>query len=117
MTVHCVSYVLHGKSREYWTKETAIDLLSSAWHGYWVLFRWTVAGLSEEERLRKEMSALLCMSDRQHSQLSDLIPEHSGMSNLNMDLFERILQQVSRDVFFALTIDCFPTIIVFNANL
>jgi hypothetical protein len=51
-------------------------------------------GVNEEEMIRKEMAALMCMSDRQHSQLSELMPERSGMSSSSKDLFEPTLAKV-----------------------
>lgn len=54
----------------------------------------TNIGMSEEEVTRQEMVSLLCMSDRTHSQLMDLLPENSGMTSLNRD-FESILNKVA----------------------
>ena len=52
-------------------------------------------GIGEEELVRKEMASLLCMSDRQHSQLSELMPERSGMSGNSKELFEPTLSKVT----------------------
>ncbi|XP_023241163.1 E3 ubiquitin-protein ligase ubr3-like, partial [Centruroides sculpturatus] len=54
----------------------------------------TNIGMSEEEVTRQEMVSLLCMSDRTHSQLMDLLPENSGMTSQNRD-FESILNKVA----------------------
>ena len=53
-----------------------------------------VTGISEEELVRKEMSSLLCMTDRHYSQLSELMPERSGMSGMSKELFEPTLSKV-----------------------
>ena len=53
-----------------------------------------MTGISEEELVRKEMSSLLCMSDRHYSQLSELMPERSGMSGMSKELFEPTLSKV-----------------------
>ncbi|KAK7110558.1 E3 ubiquitin-protein ligase UBR3-like [Littorina saxatilis] len=55
----------------------------------------TYLGLSEERLVRKEMAALLCMNDRQHSQLSELMPERSGMSGMSKELFEPTLSKLA----------------------
>ncbi|KAG1697720.1 E3 ubiquitin-protein ligase Ubr3 [Nymphon striatum] len=53
-------------------------------------------GMSAEEILKQEMVTLLCMSNRTHSQLMDLLPEKYGGcdSQPNRD-FESTLQQVA----------------------
>lgn len=53
-----------------------------------------MTGISEEELVRKEMSSLLCMTDRHYSQLSELMPERSGMSGMSKELFEPTLSKV-----------------------
>ncbi|XP_071802919.1 E3 ubiquitin-protein ligase ubr3-like isoform X2 [Asterias amurensis] len=54
----------------------------------------THMGASEEELLRQEMVALLCIQDRPHSQLADQIPEKTGLFNSN-EHFESILAEVA----------------------
>ncbi|GFO41996.1 E3 ubiquitin-protein ligase ubr3-like [Plakobranchus ocellatus] len=54
----------------------------------------TYLGISESDLMRKEMAALLCMSDRQHSTLMDLMPEKTGVSGLAKELFEPTLKEV-----------------------
>ncbi|KAH9489709.1 E3 ubiquitin-protein ligase ubr3 [Bulinus truncatus] len=54
----------------------------------------TYLGISEEDLIRKEMASLLCMNDRQHSTLIDLMPERTGVSGLAKELFEPTLQKV-----------------------
>ena len=55
---------------------------------YYLLF----LGLNESELDRLEMVSLLCMSDRTHSQLMELLPEKCG-SPQNKD-FDSVLAQV-----------------------
>ncbi|KAK6165726.1 hypothetical protein SNE40_022591 [Patella caerulea] len=55
----------------------------------------TYLGISEQALIREEMVALLCMSDQQHSQLLDLMPEKSGNSSRNKELFEPTLKQIA----------------------
>lgn len=50
--------------------------------------------MDERELVRLEMATLLCVGDRTHSQLSDLMPEKSGMSGLGKELFEPTLKEV-----------------------
>ncbi|GBM46721.1 E3 ubiquitin-protein ligase Ubr3 [Araneus ventricosus] len=54
----------------------------------------TNIGLSEEKVIRQEMVSLLCMNDRTHSQLMDLIPDKCGETSQNKN-FETILNQVA----------------------
>ncbi|GIY07185.1 e3 ubiquitin-protein ligase ubr3 [Caerostris darwini] len=54
----------------------------------------TNTGLTEEEVIRQEMVSLLCMNDRTHSQLMDLIPDKCGETAQNKN-FETILNQVA----------------------
>ncbi|KAF8771573.1 E3 ubiquitin-protein ligase Ubr3 like protein [Argiope bruennichi] len=54
----------------------------------------TNIGLSEEKVIRQEMVSLLCMNDRTHSQLMDLIPDKCGETSQNKN-FESILNQVA----------------------
>lgn len=54
----------------------------------------TNIGQTEEEVTRQEMVSLLCMSDRTHSQLLDLLPEKCGITSQNKD-FESILTKVA----------------------
>ncbi|GIY97038.1 e3 ubiquitin-protein ligase ubr3 [Caerostris extrusa] len=55
----------------------------------------TNTGLTEEEVIRQEMvSRFLCMNDRTHSQLMDLIPDKCGETAQNKN-FETILNQVN----------------------
>ncbi|GFV07299.1 e3 ubiquitin-protein ligase UBR3 [Trichonephila clavipes] len=51
-------------------------------------------GLTEEKVIRQEMVSLLCMNDRTHSQLMDLIPDKCGETSQNRN-FESILNQVA----------------------
>lgn len=55
----------------------------------------TYLGITEEELIRLEMASLLCMNDRQHSQLSELMPERSGMSGMGKELFEPTLKTLA----------------------
>uniref|UniRef100_A0A2C9KCF7 E3 ubiquitin-protein ligase n=1 Tax=Biomphalaria glabrata TaxID=6526 RepID=A0A2C9KCF7_BIOGL len=55
----------------------------------------TYLGISEEDLIRKEMASLLCMNDRQHSTLMDLMPERTGVSGLAKELFEPTLQKLA----------------------
>ena len=52
-------------------------------------------GIKETMLTRLEMSTLLCMADRQHSQLMDLMPEKSGMTGHGKELFDPTLKEVS----------------------
>ncbi|GFY54890.1 e3 ubiquitin-protein ligase ubr3 [Trichonephila inaurata madagascariensis] len=54
----------------------------------------TNIGLTEEKVIRQEMVSLLCMNDRTHSQLMDLIPDKCGETSQNRN-FETILNQVA----------------------
>ncbi|KAH8009625.1 hypothetical protein HPB51_018893 [Rhipicephalus microplus] len=49
--------------------------------------------MSEAEVTRQEMVSLLCMGDRTHSQLMDLLPEKCGTSAHSRD-FEAFLEEV-----------------------
>ncbi|XP_058960015.2 E3 ubiquitin-protein ligase ubr3 [Pocillopora verrucosa] len=51
-------------------------------------------GLTDQEILRKEMVAQLCMGDKTHSQLVDLIPDKPGQSHNTQD-FELILSELA----------------------
>ncbi|XP_048579140.1 E3 ubiquitin-protein ligase ubr3 isoform X3 [Nematostella vectensis] len=51
-------------------------------------------GMNSKEIIRKEMVAQLCMSDRTHSQLVDLIPDKPGQSHKVQD-FETILAELA----------------------
>lgn len=51
-------------------------------------------GIKESSLTRLEMATLLCMADRQHSQLMDLMPEKSGMTGHGKELFEPTLKEV-----------------------
>ncbi|XP_078377169.1 E3 ubiquitin-protein ligase ubr3-like isoform X1 [Oculina patagonica] len=51
-------------------------------------------GLSDQEILRQEMIAQLCMGDKTHSQLVDLIPDKPGQSHNAQD-FERTLNELA----------------------
>ncbi|RWS04809.1 E3 ubiquitin-protein ligase UBR3-like protein [Dinothrombium tinctorium] len=53
----------------------------------------TNLGMTEEEIVRQEMVTLLAMSDRTHSQLTDLLPEKCGTSQ-NKE-FESILKDIA----------------------
>ncbi|CAM1322004.1 UBR3 (predicted) [Pycnogonum litorale] len=56
----------------------------------------TNTGMTAEEVLSQEMVTLLCMSDRTHSQLMDLLPEKCGTSDLQPNRnFESTLQKVA----------------------
>ena len=52
-------------------------------------------GMDEKELTRLEMATLLFVNDRHHSQLSDLMPEKSGMTGHGKDLFEPTLKDVA----------------------
>jgi len=51
-------------------------------------------GLTEQEILRQEMVAQLCMGDKTHSQLVDLIPDKPGQSHNSQD-FEKTLSELA----------------------
>ncbi|XP_069111047.1 E3 ubiquitin-protein ligase ubr3-like [Argopecten irradians] len=55
----------------------------------------TYLGIDEKDLVRLEMSTLLCVSDRQHSQLTDLMPEKSGMIGHGTELFEPTLKELA----------------------
>lgn len=55
----------------------------------------TMLGGSEDECTREEMVSLLCMSDRKHSQLIDLLPEKSGQYGVSMANLERHMSAVA----------------------
>ncbi|BFY97084.1 hypothetical protein BsWGS_00124 [Bradybaena similaris] len=55
----------------------------------------TYLGISEKDLIRKEMASLLCMNDRQHSTLMDLMPEKTGVNGLAKELFEPTLQELA----------------------
>lgn len=55
----------------------------------------TYLGINEEDLIRKEMASLLCMNDRQHSTLMDLMPERTGVNGLAKELFEPTLQNLA----------------------
>ncbi|CAG5130488.1 unnamed protein product [Candidula unifasciata] len=55
----------------------------------------TYLGISEKDLIRKEMASLLCMNDRQHSALMDLMPEKTGVNGLSKELFEPTLQELA----------------------
>ena len=57
-------------------------------------FKILIVGITEVNLTRLEMSTLLCMADRQHSQLMDLMPEKSGMTGHGKELFEPTLKEV-----------------------
>ena len=54
----------------------------------------SIVGIGDKDLVRLEMASLLCMSDRQHSQLMDLMPEKSGVSGHGKELFEPTLKKV-----------------------
>ena len=51
--------------------------------------------MNEKELTRLEMATLLFVNDRHHSQLTDLMPEKSGMTGHGKDLFEPTLKDVA----------------------
>ncbi|XP_013419454.1 E3 ubiquitin-protein ligase UBR3-like [Lingula anatina] len=51
-------------------------------------------GMDDKETTRKEMVALLCVADRTHSQLMDLMPEKCGLTGQTKD-FEATLKEVA----------------------
>ncbi|XP_048246065.1 E3 ubiquitin-protein ligase UBR3-like [Haliotis rufescens] len=55
----------------------------------------TYLGVGEKDLVRLEMASLLCMSDRQHSQLMDLMPEKSGVPGHGKELFEPTLKKIA----------------------
>ena len=55
---------------------------------------WFVSGINEADLTQLEMLTLLCMSDRTHSQLMDLMPEKCGLTGQAKD-FEPTLKQVA----------------------
>ena len=52
------------------------------------------AGMTELEVTKLEMVSLLCMAERTHSQLMDLMPERCGLSGQTKD-FEPTLREVA----------------------
>ncbi|XP_041366438.1 E3 ubiquitin-protein ligase UBR3-like [Gigantopelta aegis] len=55
----------------------------------------TYLGIGDKELVRLEMASLLCMGDRQHSQLQDLMPEKSGVSGHGKEYFESTLKELA----------------------
>lgn len=55
----------------------------------------TYLGLTEKELVHVEMVALLCVNDRTHSQLMDLMPEKSGLAIHGRAYFEQTLKMVA----------------------
>lgn len=55
-------------------------------------FTFSLSGLSDPEMSRLEMVTLLCMCDKTHSQLMELMPERCGTTQ-NRD-FESVLAEV-----------------------
>ncbi|KAL5006565.1 hypothetical protein ScPMuIL_015371 [Solemya velum] len=55
----------------------------------------TYLGMSEKELTRLEMATLLCVNDRQHSQLMDNMPEKSGGTGHGKELFQITLEEIS----------------------
>lgn len=53
-----------------------------------------ISGMSEKELTRLEMATLLCVNDRQHSQLMDNMPEKSGGTGHGKELFQITLEEV-----------------------
>ena len=56
----------------------------------------SIAGMTESEITRLDMITLLCMADRTHSQLQDMMPEKCGLTAHNKD-FDVILKEVGLD--------------------
>lgn len=54
----------------------------------------TAIGMSDADLITLEMVTLLCMSDKTHSQLMELMPERCGNSSQSKD-FESVLNLVS----------------------
>jgi E3 ubiquitin-protein ligase UBR3 len=52
-------------------------------------------GMTEEQVTRKEMVALLAMSDKTHSQLIDLLPEKCGTQASQNTYFESTLSKIA----------------------
>lgn len=52
-------------------------------------------GMNEEQVTRKEMVALLAMSDKTHSQLLDLLPEKCGTQSSQNSYFESTLSKIA----------------------
>ena len=57
----------------------------------------TAIGVSDADLVTLEMTTLLCMADKTHSQLMELMPERCGNSSQSRD-FEAVLSKVSRKV-------------------
>ncbi|KAG0423827.1 hypothetical protein HPB47_000437, partial [Ixodes persulcatus] len=55
----------------------------------------TNLGMTEEEVTRQEIVTLLCMGDRTHSQLMDLMPEKCGITSHHTKDFEAFLSDVA----------------------
>ncbi|KAK2143057.1 hypothetical protein LSH36_882g00050 [Paralvinella palmiformis] len=68
--------------------EGALTLLTTL-----LTFR-TQIGMTESETTRLDMITLLCMADRTHSQLLDLMPEKCGLTAHNKD-FDCILKEIA----------------------
>ncbi|XP_022102355.1 E3 ubiquitin-protein ligase UBR3-like isoform X2 [Acanthaster planci] len=68
--------------------ESALSLLVT------LLSTRTHVGATDEELLRREMVALLCMHDATHSRLTDQIPEKTGLFSTNEN-FEPLLAEVA----------------------
>jgi len=57
----------------------------------------TAIGVSDADLVTLEMATLLCMADKTHSQLMELMPERCGNSSQSRD-FEAVLSKVSRNL-------------------
>jgi len=55
----------------------------------------TAIGVSDSDLVTLEMVTLLCMADKTHSQLMELMPERCGNSSQSKD-FEAVLSKVSQ---------------------
>ncbi|KAK3103122.1 hypothetical protein FSP39_016629 [Pinctada imbricata] len=55
----------------------------------------TYLGINDKDLTRLEMSTILCIADRQHSQLMDMMPERSGMTGHGKELFEPTLAEIA----------------------
>jgi len=58
----------------------------------------TSIGVSDSDLVTLEMVTLLCMGDKTHSQLMELMPERCGNSSQSKD-FEAVLSKVSLQLF------------------
>ena len=65
-----------------------------------------VTGMNDDEITRCEMVALLCVSDRTHSQLTELIPEKCGLTGQPKGLDALLKKVILQVTMFMIIIQC-----------